>query len=400
MIYVDFIVIEARGLKIESSSGWLFGGGVAIAPYCVVELDGSVQKFCTATASERNPVWNNSLTFTYKRARPMAGSYPPRPYVMTTTSAESVSSSSSSGSFVEVAVLSAPRLFVTMRNKGGKLLSKDVVLGRAELVLEMYEDETVHDLWIDLKPPLDRVTLGHLLDPAAETPAGKVHVILQKTTKPDAGLLSYFGAPLRSIPLRLEAGDIILINNSEFYRHTIKIATGSEWDHIAMIVRRRGTDALMLFEATVEGVDVFRLDLRLDFYRETAKLGIRRLQLPRTPEMIDALTLFVEETIGKPYSSLMNILRAYNGTALTNDSSSFFCSQLIAEAYQRMGLLGKDIPSNMFLPVDFVDPDGTGGGGSGEAAGGQPLPPKLQLLHGRLGDILLIPRKMPEPAEL
>ncbi len=36
--------------------------------------------------------------------------------------------------------------------------------------------------------------------------------------------------------------------------------------------------------------------------------------------------------------------------------NSFFCSQLIAEAYQRMGLLSRELPSNAYLPVDFVDP--------------------------------------------
>ncbi len=33
---------------------------------------------------------------------------------------------------------------------------------------------------------------------------------------------------VQAIPLRVDAGDIIMISNSEFIRQTIKIATGSE----------------------------------------------------------------------------------------------------------------------------------------------------------------------------
>ncbi len=42
------------------------------------------------------------------------------------------------------------------------------------------------------------------------------------------------------------------------------------------------------------------------------------------------------------------------------DTSSLFCSELVAEAYQQMGLLTLDIPSNEFTPADFADLSGLG----------------------------------------
>ncbi len=39
-----------------------------------------------------------------------------------------------------------------------------------------------------------------------------------------------------------------------------------------MVVRSKTKKGLLLFEATMDGVDIFRLDLRLDFYRYTRVL--------------------------------------------------------------------------------------------------------------------------------
>jgi len=188
--------------------------------------------------------------------------------------------------------------------------------------------------------------------------------------------------------VRLDVGDIILFNNSELIRHTIKIATGSEWDHIGLVAKTKGRKGLFLLEAVNDGVRLFNLCLRLDFYRETAKLGIRKLLADKTPEMIAALVDFVEESIGKPYSSMMDVVRSYNGTILTDDQS-YFCSQLVAVAYQRMGLLSKDMPANLFLPVHFeID----------ERREERPPAPAVHvtLLKGRLGPIMVIPQKTPD----
>ena len=35
------------------------------------------------------------------------------------------------------------------------------------------------------------------------------------------------------------------------------------------------------------------------------------------------------------------------------DLSSVFCSELVAECYKVLGLLGQDLPSNIYSPADF-----------------------------------------------
>lgn len=41
------------------------------------------------------------------------------------------------------------------------------------------------------------------------------------------------------------------------------------------------------------------------------------------------------------------------GRNRTEDDSSYYCSELVAEAYQRMGLLPTSPPANEYTPHDF-----------------------------------------------
>jgi len=131
-----------------------------------------------------------------------------------------------------------------------------------------------------------------------------------------------------------------------------------KWDHMGMIVRLRGAKSLLLLESTMSGVDVFNINERLDFYRETCSLGIRRLQLQRTTEMKEAMLNFVDEVTGKPYNmNFVALVKAKWGKNQEDNVSSYFCSQLVAAAYQRMGLLSSSMPATNYLPSDF---DGNG----------------------------------------
>jgi hypothetical protein len=56
----------------------------------------------------------------------------------------------------------------------------------------------------------------------------------------------------------------------------------------------------------------------------------------------------------RPYEQKrLQLLRASRRRNRTKDLSSFFCSEFVAEAYQRMGLLPPKPPSNNYTPRDF-----------------------------------------------
>ena len=75
--------------------------------------------------------------------------------------------------------------------------------------------------------------------------------------------------------------------------------------------------------------------------------------------MLETLSSFRQEMKHRSFEkSKLEIIKAvYDGPFGKNetDLSSLFCSELIAEAYQRMGLLDSSLPSNEFTPKDFSE---------------------------------------------
>jgi len=79
--------------------------------------------------------------------------------------------------------------------------------------------------------------------------------------------------------------------------------------------------------------------------------------------MFEALAVRRKELWCKPYErSEAELLKAawdgIGGASRGEDLSSLFCSELVAEAYQAMGLLPewpKGLPSNEYTPMDFSD---------------------------------------------
>lgn len=70
---------------------------------------------------------------------------------------------------------------------------------------------------------------------------------------------------------------------------------------------------------------------------------------------MEDLYQFVDEVIGRPYKQdWIQLVRASYNANEEDDLSSLFCSQLIAAAYQRFGLISKEVCSNNFVPSDFA----------------------------------------------
>ena len=105
------------------------------------------------------------------------------------------------------------------------------------------------------------------------------------------------------------------------------------------------------------------LDLHERIQTCTEDIGIRTLNRPVTQDMYDALLKFREVVRNRPYEKrIVELIRAaWDGPFGQNkeDLSSIFCSELVAEAYQAMGLLECDkkggTPSNEYTPKYFSE---------------------------------------------
>jgi hypothetical protein len=155
----------------------------------------------------------------------------------------------------------------------------------------------------------------------------------------------------------------------------IKFFTLSKWSHVGMVYRIDNpldpNSSIFCWESTTlsdlkdadtgcktRGVQRVELSERLrGCFAKGYEISIRPLSKPLTDDMILALNNFRHEVSGRPYEKhKIELLKAaYDGIFGDNkeDLSSLFCSELLAEAYQRMGLLTEELPSDEYTPKDF-----------------------------------------------
>jgi len=174
---------------------------------------------------------------------------------------------------------------------------------------------------------------------------------------------------------QLKTGDILLFSGKSGISEGIKFFTLSKWSHVGMVYRpndpldEKGT--VFCWESTTlsnladadtgkltQGVQRVELSERLErCFASGYEINVRPLSKPLTDDMIRTLNAFRHEVSGRPYekNKLELLKAAYDGIFGENkeDLSSLFCSEMVAEAYQRMGLFTKAVPSNEYTPKDF-----------------------------------------------
>lgn len=186
----------------------------------------------------------------------------------------------------------------------------------------------------------------------------------------------------------LNTGDIVLFSGKGGISAGIKWGTLSRWSHVGMILSLDEYDFVTIWESTTlsnvnnletgvpkKGVQLVPLSSRVNKY--DGDIAIRQLKgIEFDADNVRDLMTLRREVSSRPYeeSTLQLIKSAYDGPFGHNeeDLSSLFCSELVAEAYQRLGLLNEEKPSNEYTPADFSEKRG------------------LELLIGSLGEEVVI----------
>ena len=187
---------------------------------------------------------------------------------------------------------------------------------------------------------------------------------------------------------KLKTGDVILFSGKGGISAGIKWATLSRWSHVGMIVVLPEYDFVTVWESTTlsslvdldtnvphKGVQLVPLSSRIEGYG--GDVAVRQLDgVTFDIEDVKKLMALRRELAAKDYeqNKIELIKAAYDGPLGRNaeDLSSLFCSELVAEAYQRLGLISEDKPSNEYTPADFSEKK------------------QLTLLNGMLGKEVLL----------
>ena len=158
------------------------------------------------------------------------------------------------------------------------------------------------------------------------------------------------------IPL-LDAGDVVLFRTTGVLQGLQRTFTGSRYDHVGIIIRipwsSTKPSTLHLLESTSDGVRTYQLHRRMRaWHLSNAVVVVRQLKhVTRTNSFLSTLDAFVSDVDGLPYGlSLGKLLRREPGASKDN----FFCSELVATAYMRVGLIDSETHSaTAFFPSDF-----------------------------------------------
>ncbi len=172
----------------------------------------------------------------------------------------------------------------------------------------------------------------------------------------------------------LKTGDIVLFSGDKGIAPFIKLFTRSKWSHVGMVYLRDGD--VCLWEATkigkvvdsekgkkINGVQLPLLSERIR--RFSGEVAIRSISEGFDQDMLKKLFNFRQRVKGRKYEKrkLDLLLSVYDGIFIpegfvpdaSNDLSSFFCSELIAETYREVGLLLSPQPSSEYTPADFAE---------------------------------------------
>jgi len=169
----------------------------------------------------------------------------------------------------------------------------------------------------------------------------------------------------------LKTGDVVLFSGKGAFSDIIKLGSLSKWSHVGMILNLPEYDFLTVWESTTlsdvtdltsgirrKGVQLVPLSSRVQKYG--GNIAVRQLKGGDLPlNAVGKLMKLRSELRGKEYeqSKVELIKSAYDGPFGHNseDLSSIFCSELVAEAYQSLGLLTEEKPSNEYTPADFSE---------------------------------------------
>ena len=195
-------------------------------------------------------------------------------------------------------------------------------------------------------------------------------------------------ASFDSVLPQLQTGDIVLGSGTTLFSRIVRKVTRSTWSHSGIVIVSEDTGEHFLLESNtttevidveagvpVDGVQLVLLEDRIRAY--PGFMAVRHLNLERTPTMLRILRDFHREVRGRPFDrNPLQLLRSAVDDSRwlaenARDLTSLFCSELVAEAYQRLGLLPEDPPSNEYTPKDF----------SSESMTALPLPEGVLLGH-------------------
>ena len=169
-----------------------------------------------------------------------------------------------------------------------------------------------------------------------------------------------------------KTGDIIVFESPLWGSRLIEIGSDSPYSHVAMVVRLKGIDEPLLWESSLvnfledklnhekfKGVHLVSLKAVIDYcgVSHNYLFALRRLSTSFTDDMYVELETFMKSVDGIAFPSIPNFVLQYANGRYFEDSGdkskTYFCSELLTETLQSVGLMDKSILPNSISPGNY-----------------------------------------------
>lgn len=166
----------------------------------------------------------------------------------------------------------------------------------------------------------------------------------------------------------LNFGDIIFVGGANAKLHSELIVLvqnlkgiDTKFSHSAMVFKEKGSNELMLFQSTKDGVVIENLKEYVE-HNKKRLFGVKRTNDKNgfSEEMIEIARKFAEKHKGKKYETnfFELAMSIFDGNGKENNQA-FFCSELIASLLKELGILVTEENTNNIVPGElqlFNDP--------------------------------------------
>ena len=185
-------------------------------------------------------------------------------------------------------------------------------------------------------------------------------------------------------------GDVVLFSSDGFDSRIVKCFTHSPYSHVALVIvldpipRDIGGSGVYLWHSPAgairslpdllynpprakSGPQLNDMRDALRIFRNIDAIDVRRFRIDQDSSHTwgapsvgrnDPLLAFIRTEHRKRYES--NIVELFKSTEdtftsqNTEDTSEYFCSELVAETFKEFGIMTTDVPSNEFTPRNFT----------------------------------------------
>mmetsp|Transcript_1878 Transcript_1878/g.4045 ORF Transcript_1878/g.4045 Transcript_1878/m.4045 type:complete len:360 (-) Transcript_1878:301-1380(-) len=155
--------------------------------------------------------------------------------------------------------------------------------------------------------------------------------------------------------IRAQTGDLLLFKSKSAGGFAVRLISESDYDHVGLLVTLSNGKMYLMEALGRRGVQMINLEYFLanEWQRLYDKISYRPLICPRPQSFFDNFKYYAKKWMGKPYR--LSMQQIMNTNPHTEEYTGFFCSQLVAAMYMKLGLLSESVPAADYWPRSFSD---------------------------------------------